>query len=174
MARYRRSYRRSRRPVNQSWTNFTFNNLSITPTSDGENHLLAKQLLVNLGDQDGTLERMRGSLQVSISATKSYWAVGFGLILPSYVLDGISAGAKATVLPDPTDNESTDDFFWVQNLCIPAAAGSFELEVDSKAKRRIEKDEMLVLGCHFVDGSSGTGAAVTFTGLIRALCSCRS
>jgi len=175
MARYGRSYRRPyRRTYNQVWCPLEVNT-TISNPRQGQSFLIGNFPLGFMGELEGTMERMRGGLRITVAGTRNYYAVGFTTVLPKVILGSKTAGDEITnLIPTPVNTDGSDDFPWIGNLCVPTGAGSFDLDLDSKAKRKIDKDKLITLACYFLKAATGgPDIAVSFAGLVRTLCRLR-
>lgn len=185
MGRYRRrrSYqRRERKPL--IWTPCAIGTALNPDGSDNPQNLVKGVTykvcdipLSQNADQEVILERIRGNLfwQTSSSSGATMSATIFGIILPDIVVGNVPLGNPLPNFPHPYDAEGTDDFPMVIDACAPTGTtitSTSPLEVDVKAKRKMNKDDLFTIGLHVLDiftSGAGTNIKGYLRGGLRAL-----
>lgn len=122
-------------------------------------------------DQEVILERIRGNMfwQVTASSGATIQGTIFAVILPDIVAGNVPIGNALPNFPDPYDVNGTDDFPMVIDACAPVGGGitsTVPIEVDVKAKRRMNKDELLTFALK-VDSLITTGVQTSFKAYVR-------
>ena len=118
-------------------------------------------------DFDFTLERMRGQVQTAFENDN-----GSGTLLPAVLVayvhqnKGVSDLANGAydvdgMIPDPMDHDGPTDFPLIMDACNPVTTGTAltigpNLPLDSKAKRRMSKDDNLTLFIKFLKLAAGS------------------
>ena len=175
MARYEKRYERS--PRSNVWLPSVINT-NIANVEDGKCYQLGcapSQSADSLVDyQESTLVRTRGSFmwQVGTSNTRPVGWI-YAQVLPSQLFDAANNGKEATILSAPVDVQATDDFPIIEPACLPIASRGTspqEIVIDSKAKRKVGKDKLIVFGlCIFGVLASGSSYPVKVVGALRCL-----
>ena len=167
MARHRRrSYRESAKR-RMSWYPIGID-ISDKAYSTGKNYLLGHFPMANspIIEEGALLERIRGG--VALLDSNQFCAVTFwAVILPDIVLgSNTTPGSELSDVPTPYDSDGTDDFPLVQTGLV-YTSGSELLQLDSKARRKVSKDDLLTFAFRPHSSLSGTSIG----GLIRVLLS---
>lgn len=158
MARYRRSYRRQRRPQNLVWQ--TYHNaklLALSTTVDNESiddQLFDTDLIPGTGDvrdrttatdfqNDHTLERIRGQVIHRATGYTGNKAQSFPFIMAAIrVPKGLTISTDETDVPNLFDSTNIGnlELVWVHHGICDSAGGAQPTihMVDSKAKRKFE------------------------------------
>ena len=143
MARYNRrrypSYRRQEK--NYSWFPVDFNKAQ--SWASGKNYLIATS---DAHDFDTVCERQRGLITWIPSSGSAQVESGilYSVVLPSIIVNTPTPGDELPDnFPNPADPNGTDDFA----LWHPFSTNNqYSLAFDSKARRKVGKDELLYLG----------------------------
>lgn len=123
-------------------------------------------LLTPDNDFEFTLQRARGEFIVDLGTTPSnpFYGYLYGMIFPDVVYGNDPVGTlynddnnSGRIPPVPSDKEGTDDFPIVQPMCIVPSTASVTFTLDSKAKRRIEREEVLSLFFQFKSATTSFG-----------------
>ena len=138
MARYRRSYRpRRSNDHNMSW--FPINYWKAQSYTSGKTYLIATS---EARDYDQVCERQRGIIRAPQTSSSNFeGGVLFSVVLPDIIAGNTQVGDEVPAnFPDALDGEGTDDF----PLWHPFdTANGYTLSFDSKAKRKVNKDDLL-------------------------------
>jgi len=137
MARNRRSYSREQRNRNYSWQPFF---TTIPNAATGSSFLITTS---SEQDYDTVLERIRGVCWSEGSA--HVLGLVFAMVVPkSFIGSTTTAAALPSEFPVPTDADETDDYPLFKH--ISGFEGLNEGSMfDSKAKRKIEKDSVVLV-----------------------------
>jgi len=157
MARYRREFERRERSFNLSWFPWSVK-LSSTVIGAG------KLLLLNRSaerDYDQVCQRQFVSILEK-------WSGGAGVIasivLPTAFAKSVTPGGELpSEFPDPTDQDGTDDWSLWQGVG-DSIVGSTGMMLDSKAKRRINKDQILYTVMKVISDGGSAGFDPTIVG----------
>lgn len=181
MPRYRR-YRRYRSSHNQSWLPMELDSVALNPDNNGAAQAVTKDTIYKIGDfklganadEDVTLERIRGYLTWYIQGQQVSGfieAVVFGIVLPDIVQGNVQPGKPLPNCPSPGDIDGTDDFPLILPACMPVGTTpsntNAPLMVDSKARRKMDKDKLLTIAIEVL-GLVGS-PKITVLGILRAL-----
>ena len=145
--RYSRRYPPRRQSKNYSWFPIAE---SITKSLGSGNILLIANS--DAQDFDTICERQRGAVWFDTGASVDLSGVLYSLVLPDIILGNKNPGDVVTTsVPSPVDGDGTDDFPLWQ---VISNKGGIVNEFDSKARRKVEKDELLSLCFYVHDGNS--------------------
>ena len=156
MARYNRRRYYNRRPQqNLSW--FPVDMSKALGTAGNKTFLVA-----NSEDRqfDVVCERQRGIVQLYNAGSGTFSARGvlYSIVLPDIILGNSNPGDEITgEVPSPLDGEGTDDFPLWHPVC---SQSGHSMMFDSKAKRKIGKDELLSL-CFRLDSAGGSSGSAS-------------
>jgi len=136
----RRAQRRNR---NYSW--MPFSTAIPTPTVGTSYYIVSSKPQ----DYETVLERTRGMIFRQPSTSGSLVALVFGIVLPQSMLEGVTFGsAFPSTFPNPRDVNGSDDYPLWQYVGTPDVANVNEASIfDSKARRKIDKDNLFIVGC---------------------------
>ena len=148
--RYSRNYGSRRQQANYSW--FPINqDLSLASPAKNKIYLVQNS---DAFDFDVVCERQRGAMQLSQGA----FGVLYSLVLPDIILGDKTPGDEITTLvPSPVDGNGTDDFpLWTPAYGVSGSGDeAYGDNFDSKARRKLEKDNLLSL-CFYIQSSGST------------------
>lgn len=158
---------------------------SQTPINPNQSYLLTTFPLGIADEVNAVLERVRGQIRWQSVNTDPLEGVIYSIVLPKHMLlkSDLSGPIEPGTLmdaafPRPSYSDGTDDFPLIENACMPSGSSTVSqpVPIDSKAKRKIGKDDVLGVFCEIVGilNTSAIGKTIKVTGLLRALCALRS
>ena len=165
---YRRPYRRTH---NQVWIPANIDaNLASANVQDDSTYFLGEFPLGFLNELEGTLERQRGTIRIRTNRTASQVnGIVFAVVAPAEFTQSVTPGTLMPNFPNPVESDGSDDFPMVMDGCIPVAASIFELEIDSKARRKVDRDKRLIYAFHIYSTVGNNFPDIRFQGLVRSL-----
>ena len=121
----------------------------------------------------GTIVRTRGSVWVSTDQTANteapFGAIGFAVVTTQAAAIGVTA------IPTPITDETSDQFFvyesFLSGIIVSSAVSIMnpwmEYKFDSKAMRKVEADQTIVVALENASSSAGLQYVVKFRMLIK-------